>query len=716
MTTNLIVPDLEKKLVDMLTRDYPAPHCGNPGEIGGSKPREECDGGKRIAEVTHRYSMMFPGMKGEIIKEWTDPNDNKWYRLDFGENQTGQRLRSNIPANSARVIEEDPEKELSYVLEEIDAITDIGQKRFDEAKDETIKMLHPAGIDWLERDELDRLQALLMKLPALEHEIMGSPQERVRIKRQLRKLGIEFDPKAPLSDLAEALGATQRFIFRDYPGDGHLITREDLLSILRGDLLLKGELRRVVSLENGPFLITADYPDPHCGLEGTHGGSRSREECATNTEGLDIRPGKFAAEGKWAVFEEDKMATNYHDTQEEAAEEYHRSKKMKKTGQAAADKRKELISIMIDAGSFTEEQLMEFTGGHKEKTHKYAWADIQDLGLRWTDAKNVLEKIKPIGLSEGGYRIYDMERVIQEALDFMGVVERAVVERKGLLASVRRSLENLVEKVLSVARVGEGPGYHDPHVGLPGVHGGSRPRGEGEAAPIYTEPGQQQANVLESLPEDLKKVIKAGKFDEETTRRILESSEKSIEQASEQETRTSPMIQRLAQQTGAQIEGFDYRIKGRDSLARKIATDMVEKNLSLEEATSDVYDAVRYTMVFDNEEFADRVGGVQDSLQEQGWSQYDLAWKNYFPAGDNYDGYNTVMENPDTGERFELQFHTPETWQHKMDTHGLYEELRVLPRDSTRRLEVWNQMVEGAAAITRPDGWDRLRGQQVIRQ
>lgn len=182
-------------------------------------------------------------------------------------------------------------------------------------------------------------------------------------------------------------------------------------------------------------------------------------------------------------------------------------------------------------------------------------------------------------------------------------------------------------------------------------------------------------------------------------------------------TRIEPGVTRLlsglAGETGGRMHNLGRAIKSHESLARKIETNAQAMGISLEEAAADINDALRYTMVFPADHFVDEVAAVQDALAEQGWDQWDTTWRNYFAPGDAYDGYNTVMHNPATGERFELQFHTPQTAEIKEEVHALYDQYRT-STDRAERADLWSEMTSFWTDEGRPIGWERLRGVMMM--
>lgn len=192
---------------------------------------------------------------------------------------------------------------------------------------------------------------------------------------------------------------------------------------------------------------------------------------------------------------------------------------------------------------------------------------------------------------------------------------------------------------------------------------------------------------------------------------IQTAADTKVEAATAIEPELTTMVTGLAEQFEGESVGLEYAVKSEDSLARKIRTDMIEKGISAQEAADAISDVNRYTILFDRENYVEDVLAVQQELADQGWEQYDHKWKNYFRAGDAYDGYNTVMINPETGQRFELQYHTPESMEIKANVHKWYEELRIMPDDQTSEAkQLQTQMRESWADYQKPEGWERLPG------
>lgn len=66
-----------------------------------------------------------------------------------------------------------------------------------------------------------------------------------------------------------------------------------------------------------------------------------------------------------------------------------------------------------------------------------------------------------------------------------------------------------------------------------------------------------------------------------------------------------------------------------------------------------------------------------------------------------YQGINAVFEKD--GYRFELQFHTPRTFELKTSLHAQYEGYRV-STDPAERLRLWDEMAAEQAKVDAPSG------------
>lgn len=158
---------------------------------------------------------------------------------------------------------------------------------------------------------------------------------------------------------------------------------------------------------------------------------------------------------------------------------------------------------------------------------------------------------------------------------------------------------------------------------------------------------------------------------------------------------------------GGWLEGLDHRLKGEERLKEKVAEKIEhEPNKSPSDAARQITDAIRYTFCFEAETYADGYWEVKQQLEA---CEHRMVYsKNHWRGDREYKGINTRWVTPE-GQRFEMQFHTAESYHAKQDiTHSSYERLRgPLTTDDERNELRWYQrevcrwiaIPEGAIAI-----------------
>jgi hypothetical protein len=156
------------------------------------------------------------------------------------------------------------------------------------------------------------------------------------------------------------------------------------------------------------------------------------------------------------------------------------------------------------------------------------------------------------------------------------------------------------------------------------------------------------------------------------------------------------------------LAGLEHMLKKADRLKEKIADVLLlESHLSPREALDKVSDAVRYTFTYSPDGYADGVRADVERLKASGFEEIKL--KNLWSSS-QYKGINTQWRRPETGLRFEVQFHTEESLQAKELTHGAYERLRRPENETTpvERDELEEFQVRANALIVAPRGSDEI--------
>ena len=145
---------------------------------------------------------------------------------------------------------------------------------------------------------------------------------------------------------------------------------------------------------------------------------------------------------------------------------------------------------------------------------------------------------------------------------------------------------------------------------------------------------------------------------------------------------------------GGWLEGLEHRRKGDDRLKEKIANELgITPAMKPADAINKLSDAIRYTFCFEPANYSD---GYQDVKQRLEAREYQMVYsKNHWRDDPEYKGINTRWITPD-GQRFEVQFHTAESYYAKQQiTHKPYERLRnPLTQDDERgELEAFQREV-----------------------
>jgi hypothetical protein len=157
-----------------------------------------------------------------------------------------------------------------------------------------------------------------------------------------------------------------------------------------------------------------------------------------------------------------------------------------------------------------------------------------------------------------------------------------------------------------------------------------------------------------------------------------------VARAEVDDPRITGMVTLVVEGSGGFLVGLDRRVKTVGSLARKLA-DMVadEPMLTAEEVAGDVYDVLRYTVVAEPEVYVEVHDRVLARLAD---ASVGVVVDSNRWAGPGYRGINVRLV---VGERrFEVQFHTPGSYEAAGATRGYYEEFRRRGTPADRLREV----------------------------
>jgi hypothetical protein len=155
--------------------------------------------------------------------------------------------------------------------------------------------------------------------------------------------------------------------------------------------------------------------------------------------------------------------------------------------------------------------------------------------------------------------------------------------------------------------------------------------------------------------------------------------------ASREEERISPAMRSIeSQDVDRHLIGFEHRLKGRDRIKEKIYGMIKESSFPPEDAVSHAPDTIRYTFAYRETRYTQGVWSDIERMKGEGLELQKL--KNSW-SSDDYRGINSQWIEPDSGQRFEVQFHTRISFEAKQLTHTAYELLR------TKQLDVFEELV-----------------------
>jgi len=164
----------------------------------------------------------------------------------------------------------------------------------------------------------------------------------------------------------------------------------------------------------------------------------------------------------------------------------------------------------------------------------------------------------------------------------------------------------------------------------------------------------------------------------------------------------SPAMRAIeGQDPDRRLVGFEHRLKDRDRIKEKVSDTMEEVDSSTEEALSIVPDAIRYTFQYREVHYTQGVWTDIGRLKGQG---FELDKLRNFWANEQYKGINSQWIEPDSGQRFEVQFHTRISFEAKQITHTSYERLRTHQVDEFEKMVLKAFQQKVSAEVPVPPG------------
>jgi hypothetical protein len=166
-----------------------------------------------------------------------------------------------------------------------------------------------------------------------------------------------------------------------------------------------------------------------------------------------------------------------------------------------------------------------------------------------------------------------------------------------------------------------------------------------------------------------------------------------------EEKTVTPAMRRIeAADPDRALIGLENRLKARERIEEKVTHDEQKKGLSAAQAFADMKDAIRYTLQYPEDKYTAGVQADAQRLKDEGIEYVDSrnTW-----TSEQYKGINSWWQEGDSGQLFEVQFHTQASFEAKQETHAAYERLRTLPEDieEVRDLRAYQQEVNAKIPI-----------------
>ncbi|MPW25958.1 hypothetical protein GC105_09160 [Alkalibaculum sp. M08DMB] len=187
---------------------------------------------------------------------------------------------------------------------------------------------------------------------------------------------------------------------------------------------------------------------------------------------------------------------------------------------------------------------------------------------------------------------------------------------------------------------------------------------------------------------------------------VLESQYKGMgyyNKAIKNEPDITKVVTDIADKLGIKTAGLEYKIKSKESYLRKIKSNYIPGGTEYE-----VKDILRYTYISPSSSLSEK---TLSSIVEYNKKVYNtIEIKNYWLDDTNpYNGINTTLTAPN-GQKFEMQYHTPESFELKDGKmHDLYEKSRLIEdRVSPEYIKLRNEMFDLSDGLTVPYQIERV--------
>jgi hypothetical protein len=172
----------------------------------------------------------------------------------------------------------------------------------------------------------------------------------------------------------------------------------------------------------------------------------------------------------------------------------------------------------------------------------------------------------------------------------------------------------------------------------------------------------------------------------------------------------TPAMRRVEAQVdfGTLVEDTEkFALKEPDRFKEKLAERIQdEPDKLVEQHADEIHDGIRYTFVSDSEGFVYIVNQATAILKAKG---YELGVRKNEWDNEEYKGVNSRWRDHESGCRFEIQFHTHESWQVKQATHGAYKRIHDTGTPAAERERLRAYQREISSNLVLPPGCESIK-------
>jgi hypothetical protein len=146
----------------------------------------------------------------------------------------------------------------------------------------------------------------------------------------------------------------------------------------------------------------------------------------------------------------------------------------------------------------------------------------------------------------------------------------------------------------------------------------------------------------------------------------------------------------------------DRALKSPDRFKERFA-DLIARHpdKSAEELSHEVHDGIRYAFIFDTEHYAEGTLQVHSRLKGNGF-ELEARWNGW--ESREYKGINSRWRDPAHDLVFEVQFHTPSSWDVWQQAHAAYKQIIDPGTSPAERMRLRVIHAEKSAVISVPPG------------